>query len=80
MDVEDYAIIFLSAWFLISALATESIDVFLTLALIGLLITLEVGSLFLSKDQKENLKPLIEVLLIVFSIIVAKKVYEVLSH
>ncbi len=79
MDVEDYIITFLSIWVLISALATKSVDVFLTLTLIGLLITLEVGGLFLDKEQKENIKPAIELLLIVFGIIVAKKVYEVLS-
>ncbi|AIU69531.1 hypothetical protein TEU_03740 [Thermococcus eurythermalis] len=79
MDVEDYILLFLSAWVLISALATRSIDVFLTLALIGLLITLEVGGLFLSREQKENLKPLVELLLVIFAIVVMKKVYEVLS-
>ncbi|HII61045.1 hypothetical protein [Pyrococcus horikoshii] len=79
MDVEDYITLFLSAWIIASALATKSVDVFLTLTLIGLLIVLEVGSLFLSKEQKENIKPLVEILLIVFAIIVAKKVYEVLS-
>ncbi|KUK17282.1 hypothetical protein, partial [Thermococcus sibiricus] len=79
MDVEDYILLFLSSWVLISALATGSVDVFLTLTLIGLLITLEVGSLFLSKEQKESLKPLVELLLVIFAIIVMKKVYEVLS-
>lgn len=79
MDVEDYILLFLSAWVLISALATRSIDVFLTLALIGLLMTLEVGGLFLSREQKENLKPLVELLLVIFAIVVMKKVYEVLS-
>ena len=79
MDVEDYILLFLSIWVLISALVTGSIDVFLTLTLIGLLITLEVGSLFLSKEQKESLKPLVELLLVIFAIIVMKKVYEILS-
>lgn len=80
MDVEDYMLLFLSAWVLISALATSSTSVFLTLTLIGLLITLEVGSLFLSREQKESLKPLVELLLVIFAIIVMNKVYEVLSR
>lgn len=79
MDVEDYILIFLSAWVLISALATGSVDVFLTLTLIGLLIALEVGSLFLSKEQKESLKPLVELLIVIFAVVVMRKVYEVLS-
>jgi len=79
VDVEDYIVLFLSFWILISALSTKTVDVFLTLTLIGLLITLEVGGLFLSKEQKENMKPLIELLLVIFAIIVMKKVYEVLS-
>jgi len=79
VDVEDYIVLFLSFWILISALSTKTVDVFLTLTLIGLLITLEVGGLFLSKEQKENMKSLIELLLVIFAIIVMKKVYEVLS-
>ena len=79
MDVEDYILLFSSAWLLGTALIVKSVDVFLTLSLIGLLITLEVGSLFLSKEQKEGTKPLIELLIIIFTIIVLKKVYEVLA-
>jgi len=79
MDVEDYMLLFLSAWVLISALATSSVSVFLTLTLIGLLITVEVGSLFLSREQKESLKPLIELLIVVFAIIVMERVYSILS-
>ncbi|WP_048150645.1 hypothetical protein [Palaeococcus ferrophilus] len=79
MDVEDYMLLFLSFWVLVSALAVKGVDVFLTLTLIGLLITLEVGSLFLSREQKENLTPLVELLLVIFAIIVMKKVYEVLA-
>ena len=79
MDVEDYMLLFLSLWITVSALATGSVDVFLTLSLIGILITIEVGSLFLSREQKEDLKPLIEVLIMVFVLIVLKKVYEVLA-
>ena len=79
MDVEDYMLLFISAWILISALAVKSVDIFLTLTLIGLLITLEVGNLSLSREQKENMKPLVELLLLVFVLIVIKKVYEVLA-
>ncbi|NJE11136.1 hypothetical protein [Thermococcus sp. MAR1] len=79
MDVEDYTLLFLSFWILGSALTVKSVDVFLTLTLIGLLIAMEVGGLFMSREQKENLKPMVELLLIIFAIIVTKKVYEVLS-
>ncbi|AFN03200.1 hypothetical protein PFDSM3638_02015 [Pyrococcus furiosus DSM 3638] len=79
MDVEDIILLFSSSWIVLSAVMSKSIDVFLTLSLIGLLIALEIGSLFLSKEQKENMKPLIEILLVAFVIIVLKKVYEVLS-
>jgi len=79
MDVEDYMLLFLTVWVLISALLTGSLDVFLTLTLIGLLITVEVGDLFLSRTQREELKPLIEVLIVVFTIIVLKRAYSILS-
>lgn len=79
MDVEDYVVLVLSLWVIVSALTAGSVDVFLTLTLIGLLITLEVGGLFMSREQKESLKPMVELLIVIFAIIVMKKVYEVLS-
>lgn len=79
MDVEDYILFFLSFWVLGSAVIIRSVDVFLTLTLIGLLITVEVGGLFMSREQKESLKPLVELLVIIFTIIVMGKVYEVLN-
>lgn len=79
MDVEDYMLLFLALWILLSAVLVGSVDVFLTLTLIGILITLEVGSLFLDREQKEGMKPLVELLILLFTIIVLKKVYEVLS-
>jgi len=79
MDVEDYMLLFLAVWILLSAILVGSVDVFLTLTLIGILITLEVGSLFLNREQKEGTKPLVELLILLFTLIVLKKVYEVLS-
>ncbi|WP_297467979.1 hypothetical protein [Thermococcus sp.] len=79
MDVEDYMLLFLALWVIASAILTKSVDVFLTLSLIGLLVTLEVGNLFLNREQKEGMKPLVELLILLFTIIVLKKVYEVLS-
>ena len=79
MDVEDYLLLFVSVWVLVSALASGSVDVFLTLTLIGLLIAIEVGGLFLSREQKEDIQPVVELLLLIFAIIVLKKVYEVLA-
>lgn len=79
MDVEDYMLLFLALWILLSAVLVGSVDVFLTLTLIGILITLEVGNLFLDREQKEGMKPLVELLILLFTLIVLKKVYEVLS-
>jgi len=79
MDVEDYMLLFLSLWVLIAALAAKSVSVFLALTLIGLLITIEVGSLFLSREQKESVKPLVELLIVIFAIIVMGKVYSIIT-
>jgi hypothetical protein len=78
MDVEDIIILFLSFWILLSAILVRGVDVFLTLVLIGLLITLEVSGVFLERGKKEQIKPIVYLLLFVFSIIVMKKIYEVL--
>ncbi|WP_297536236.1 hypothetical protein [Thermococcus sp.] len=79
MEVEDYMLLFLAVWVIISALATSNTGVFMTLTLIGLLVTIEVGSLFLSREQKESLKPMVELLIVIFAIIVMAKVYSILS-
>ncbi|WP_456443381.1 hypothetical protein [Thermococcus sp.] len=79
MDVEDYLLLFLAVWLFLSAVFAGSVDVFLTLALIGLLITIEVGSLFMGREQKKNLKPLVELLLLLFTLVVLKKIYTILS-
>ncbi|NJE00419.1 hypothetical protein [Thermococcus sp. JdF3] len=79
MDVEDGVVLFISLWILTSALAVKSVDVFITLTLIGLLVTLEVGGLFLSREKKGEIKPIVELLIFMFALIVLKKVYEVLS-
>lgn len=79
MDVEDLILLFISLWIISSALLTGSTEVFLVLVLIGLLITLEVSGLFLEKERKEQLKPVVHLLLLIFTIIVLKKAYEVLK-
>ncbi|AMM53293.1 hypothetical protein [Pyrococcus kukulkanii] len=79
MDVSDYILSFISIWIVLSALLTSKMDVFLTLSLIGILIAITVGGEYISKKQKDNITPIVEVLLAIFVVIVLKKVYEVLS-
>lgn len=79
MDVEDYLLLFISLWILTTALASNSLSMFLTLALIGLLLTVEVGGLFLNKEQKENMKPLLEVFMVIFTIIVIERLYSLIT-
>jgi len=78
MDIDDYLLLFISLWVLIAALLSTSVSMFLTLALIGLLLAIEVGGLFLDKEQKETIKPLLEIFIIVFAIIVVERLYSLL--
>jgi len=79
MAVSDYLILFLGVWIVLSALLAGSPEVFLTVALIGILITLEVGEFYLSGETKEGLKYSSYFLLLVFVVIVILKVYSILK-
>jgi len=79
VDVEDAILLFISIWILSSAILAGSTEVFLVLVLIGLLITLEISGFFLDESRKGQLKPIIQLLLFIFTIIVLRKVYEVLK-
>ncbi len=78
MDVDDAIILTIAIWTLICLIFVDTIDVFITLLLIGLLIVAEIGNNFMKSDVKNRLKPTIYFLLFIFSIIVAKKILEVL--
>ncbi|ACS32507.1 Conserved hypothetical protein [Thermococcus gammatolerans EJ3] len=77
--MRDYLIIFLGLWIVLSAVLSPSTEVFLTVVLIGLLITLEIGEFYLSEETKDGLKYSSYFLLLVFAVIVAMKVYEILK-
>ena len=79
MDVDDIIVLTLALWVFICTSLVKTIDLYITLLLIGLLIVLEVAGSFISPEVKERLKPTLYFLLFVFFLIVVKKVYEVLS-
>ncbi len=72
-------LIFLAFWIVLSGLLSPSPSIFLTVALIGILIVLEIGEFYLSKETKEILKISSYFLLLIFAFIVAQKVYEVIK-
>jgi len=79
MAVRENAILFLAVWMVLSAVLSPSTEVFMTIALIGILITLEVGEFYLPAETKEALKYSAYFLLLVFAFIVARKVYEIIK-
>lgn len=78
MDVDDAVVITLAIWVFICSILVKTIDVYITLLLIGLLVVAEVAGNFIKPETKQGLKPAIYFLLFIFLIIVAKKVMEVL--
>lgn len=72
-------LIFLAFWIVLSGLLSPSLSIFLTVSLIGILIVLEIGEFYLSKETKEILKVSSYFLLLIFAFIVAQKVYEVIK-
>ncbi len=79
MDVDDAVVLTLAIWVFICFILVKTIDVYVTLLLIGLLVVAEVAGNFIKPETKQGLKPAIYFLLFIFCIIVVKKVIEVLS-
>ena len=79
MDVDDAVVLTLAVWVVITSLMVKTVDVYVTLLLIGLLVVAEVAGNFIKPETKQGLKPAIYFLLFIFSIIVVRKVIEVLS-
>lgn len=79
MDVEDTIILVISVWTVVSFSLIQTVEVYLTLLLICLLVIMEVGGIFINPEIRSGLKPAIFFILFVFVIIVAKKVLGVLS-
>ncbi|ASJ06366.1 hypothetical protein [Thermococcus pacificus] len=79
MAMRENVILFLAVWIVVSAILSPSTGIFLTIALIGILIALEVGEFYLTKDVKDSLKFSAYLLLLAFAFIVARKVYEVIK-
>ncbi|NJE30315.1 hypothetical protein E3E38_04510 [Thermococcus sp. 18S1] len=79
MAMRENVVLFLALWLVAAALLSPSTEIFLTVALIGVLITLEVGEFYLPRDVKDSLKFSAYLLLLAFAFIVARKVYEVIK-
>ena len=79
MDVDDAVVLTLAIWVFICSILVKTIDVYITLLLIGLLVVAEVAGNFIKPETKQGLKPAIYFLLLIFCIIIVKKVIEVLS-
>jgi|Deesub1362A_J573_1020465.scaffolds.fasta_scaffold00471_25 hypothetical protein len=79
MDVDDAVVLTLAVWVVITSLLVKTVDVYVTLLLIGLLVVAEVAGSFINPETKQGLKPAIYFLLFIFVVIVARKVMEVLS-
>jgi hypothetical protein len=79
MDVDDAVVLTLAVWVVITSILVKTVDVYVTLLLIGLLVVAEVAGSFIKPETKQGLKPAIYFLLFIFLVIVARKVMEVLS-
>ena len=79
MDVDSAIILFLAIWAILDALLAPSPDIFLTILLIGTLIALELGDFFMRKESKDALKSVAYLLLIIFAVMVIKKIAEVIQ-
>ena len=79
MDVDDMIILSLTVWVVVCTVLVETLDVYVTLLLIGLLIVMEVGGVFIRPEVRDRLKPAVYFLLFAFATIVVRKIMEVLK-
>lgn len=79
MAMRERVLVFFALWIVIAALLSPSVEVFLTVALIGILITLEVGEFYLPREVRDSLKLSAYLLLLAFAFIVARKVYSIIK-
>jgi len=78
VDVDDAIILVIAIWVVISSLVAKSIDIYITLILIGLLVASEIGWLFIKPEIRQTLRLQTYFLLFVFVIIVARKIMNIL--
>lgn len=74
MDVDDAVVLVIAIWVTISSLIAKSVDLHITLLLIGLLVVSEVGWLFIKPEIRQALRFQTYILMFVFVIIVARKI------
>jgi len=79
LDIDDAIILTLALWVFICNVMVKTVDVYVTLLLIGLLVVAEVGRYFINPETKRGLNSAIYFMLFIFFIIVVRKIMEVLS-
>lgn len=72
-------VIAISIWAILTALLSPSIDLYITLLLIGTLIFFEIGDFFISKSDKDSLKIVIYILAGIFATVVLNKIYTIIK-
>ena len=77
--MRENVLIFLAVWIILGGLLSPSLEIFLTVTLVGILIVLEIGDFYLPKEMKDVLKVSSYFLLLVFAFIVIQKVYGVIK-
>lgn len=78
MDLIEIIILSFSIWAIVSFFLSQSFEIFLTLLLIGTLIIYEISRNYIPRNVKNFLNSIIYSMLLVFAIIVLRKVLEVL--
>jgi len=78
VDIDDVIIISLTLWVILCSLFIHSVEIYVTLLLIGLLVITVICDDFINPKSKQNLKILIYILLFIFMIIVVKKIINIL--
>ena len=78
MDVKDYIILTITLWAIFTALLAKSVELYATLLLIGLLVVIAIAGEFMGARSRENITPILYTMLLLFVVIVMKRVYGML--
>ena len=80
MKVENLILLVIGVWVVLASLiAKGNLEMYITLLLIGLLVVSEVSGFFLSSEIRDSLIPYIYFGLFIFTIIVIKRVIQILG-
>ena len=79
MDVSDRILILMAIWTVLVGILAKSFDLFVSLELVGISGLLTIHYYHLSSSHRIGIRPLLDLLLILFTIATLRQIYTIIS-